>query len=211
MSETVASFFFLGFWGFVAAVVVAAFWFLIRSQQMRNQLILKMLESGRPIDQETLDKLLSPTRRPQERGASDPRAGYRFAAFIDFLIGFGTLLIAFTRDGGISWGLAALALAPIVLGLLIWSGGDREYRRGTLPTLRHARDPREPSQTAGGIFFFIGYGTVFFAIVRGAGLSYPVVVLGILAMLAAVAIWVRGDREYREELLAAPPSGEEGR
>jgi hypothetical protein len=204
-----------GFWVFLSVVVsvtlVVVFWTRIRKYQMRNDLILKVLESGQSLDPETLDRLLAASQPPgmtqmppPPRGPVDPRSMYRSAAFIDFLIGFGTIFFAFFREGTLSYPLVALGLLPIVLAFYIWRGGENAFRDGTLPTLKYKRDPREPYLNAGGVAFFVGYATIFIGIIREAGMSYPIIGLGLAAVVVAVAIWAQGDREYREGRLTGP-------
>ncbi len=49
----------LGFWGFVAAIVVAGIWDSIRKREAQHETLRRMIESGQPIDQPLMDKLLS--------------------------------------------------------------------------------------------------------------------------------------------------------
>lgn len=49
----------LGFWGFIAAVAVAAIWAENRKREARHETLRRMLESGQPIDQDLMDKLLA--------------------------------------------------------------------------------------------------------------------------------------------------------
>ena len=48
----------LAFWGFVAAVVVAGIWDGIRKREAQHETVRRLIESGEPIDQELIDKLL---------------------------------------------------------------------------------------------------------------------------------------------------------
>lgn len=49
----------LGFWGFVAVVVVAGIWGGIRKRDAHHETMRRIIESGQPIDQALLDKLLA--------------------------------------------------------------------------------------------------------------------------------------------------------
>jgi hypothetical protein len=205
--------FWLGFWvcgGLVASVAVLAYhWARTRERQMRNEVVLKLLETGRPLDPEALDKLLAAPARAQAPGPRvdrpDPQAGYRVGNFIFFLLGFGTLLFAFLRHAGPSYPLIALGAFAIVMAFLGWRLGDKQFREGTLPTLKYERDPRDPYLNAGSTFFLMGYGTIFIGLVREAGISYPVVGLGLLLVVMCIAMWRRGEREYREGRLTGVP------
>jgi hypothetical protein len=142
---------------------------------------------------------------PTHHHPQDPRAPYRPGAFIYFLMAFGTLAFAFTRADGVSYPLVALGLLPLALTFYVWVGVDRAFRDGTLPTLKYERDPQEGHYGGAFIFYLIGYATIFIAIVRDAGLSYPLVGLGILAILMSFGVLAAGKREYRAGLLTGVP------
>lgn len=48
----------LAFWGFIASVVVAGIWFDIRKREAQHETVRRLVESGQPINQELMDKLL---------------------------------------------------------------------------------------------------------------------------------------------------------
>jgi hypothetical protein len=48
----------LGFWGFIAAVVVAGIWYGIRDRQSQHETLRRVIESGQPVDRALIDKLL---------------------------------------------------------------------------------------------------------------------------------------------------------
>ena len=208
----------LGFWLFLglvfSAVALGAFWARTREHQMRHELVLKLLESGKPLEPETLDKLLarpSRARAPQPpHAAIDPRAGYRNGNFIFFLIGFATLLYAFLRHAGFTYPLLALGAFAIGMAFLGWRVGDKQFRDGTLPTLKFKRDPREAHLNAGFTCFLIGYGTILIAVTRDGGVSYPIVGLGLLLLAMCFNAWHMGNKEYREGLLGGIPLEREG-
>jgi hypothetical protein len=196
----------LGVWLFLTVVssvaIVSVFRYVRSRDQMRHEIILKVLESGQAFDSATLDKLLyrpAATARPVNRPPG-PRDGYRNGGFVYFLIAFCTVLFAVSRST-VSYPLIALGLLPLLVAILIWRLGERDFRAGTLPTLKYQRDPREVHQSAGTVFFMIGYGTAFAGVVRSAGLSYPLIGLGLLVVIAAFRVWAIGDREYRAGLL----------
>jgi hypothetical protein len=208
----------LGFWLFLglvsSAAVVGAFWARTREHQMRHELVLKLLETGKSLESETLDKLLArPTRArdaQQSRAPIDPRAGYRNGNFIFFLIGFATLLYAFLRHAGFTYPLLALGAFAIGMAFLGWRVGDKQFRDGTLPTLKYKRDPREAHLNAGFTCFLIGYGTMLIGVTRAGGLSYPIIGLGVLLVAMCFNAWHLGNKEYREGLLGGVPLEREG-
>ena len=53
----------LAFWGFIAAVVVAGIWYGIRERQAQHETLRRMIDSGKPIDQALMDKVLGGDRQ----------------------------------------------------------------------------------------------------------------------------------------------------
>ncbi len=49
----------IGFWLFLAAIVVAGMWYDIRKREAQQRTLRSMLESGQAIDEDLVDKLLS--------------------------------------------------------------------------------------------------------------------------------------------------------
>lgn len=49
----------LAFWGFIATVVVAGIWYDIRKREAQQETLRRMFESGRPMDDALMDRLLS--------------------------------------------------------------------------------------------------------------------------------------------------------
>jgi hypothetical protein len=49
----------IGFWGFVAIVVVAGIWFYVRKRESEHETLRLMMQSGQAIDQELMSKILS--------------------------------------------------------------------------------------------------------------------------------------------------------
>lgn len=48
----------LGFWGFVAVIVVAGIWAGIRKKEAQHETLRSVIESGQPLDQTLMEKLL---------------------------------------------------------------------------------------------------------------------------------------------------------
>jgi hypothetical protein len=187
-----------------------SFWYAHARAQMRRDLILKLIEGGHSVDPVSLDRMLTRTTpAPPPHHPQDPRSSYRPGAFIYFLMAFGTLAYAFTRADGVSYPLVALGLLPLWLTFYVWVGVDRAFRDGTLPTLKYERDPQEGYYGGAFVFYLIGYTTIFIAIVRDAGLSYPLVGLGLLAILMSFGVLAAGRREYRAGLLTGVPRSQD--
>ena len=49
----------LAFWGFLASIIVAGIWNDIRKREAQQETLRRLLESGQPIDDSLMDKLLS--------------------------------------------------------------------------------------------------------------------------------------------------------
>jgi len=48
----------LAFWGFIGAVVVAGIWYGIREREAQHETLRRIIESGKPVDQALMDKVL---------------------------------------------------------------------------------------------------------------------------------------------------------
>ena len=48
----------LGFWIFIGAVVVAGIWFDVRRRESQQETLRRVVESGKPVDSEMIDKLV---------------------------------------------------------------------------------------------------------------------------------------------------------
>ena len=57
----------LAFWGFIASVVVAGIWFDIRKREAQHETVRRLVESGQPINQDLMDKLLALSDDKSER------------------------------------------------------------------------------------------------------------------------------------------------
>ena len=53
----------LGFWLFIAAAVVAGIWEDIRKRETRHATLRSLIESGQPVDQAAVDRLLGKSQR----------------------------------------------------------------------------------------------------------------------------------------------------
>ena len=51
----------LAFWGFLAVVVVGGIWYDIRKKESQQETIRRLFESGQPVDEKLMDRLMSST------------------------------------------------------------------------------------------------------------------------------------------------------
>jgi len=49
----------IAFWGFLSVAVVAGIWDSIRKRETQHETVRRMIESGQPLNQELIDKLVS--------------------------------------------------------------------------------------------------------------------------------------------------------
>jgi hypothetical protein len=57
----------LAFWGFLAVVVAAGIWYDIRKKESQQETIRRLFESGQPIDEKLVDRLLANSEDGGER------------------------------------------------------------------------------------------------------------------------------------------------
>ena len=57
----------MAFWFFIAAVVVGGIWYDIRKKEAQQETIRRLFESGQPVDDKLMDKLMSSTKDSTER------------------------------------------------------------------------------------------------------------------------------------------------
>ena len=57
----------LAFWGFLAVVVAAGIWYDIRKKESQQETIRRLFESGQPVDEKLMDKLMSQSGDKGER------------------------------------------------------------------------------------------------------------------------------------------------
>jgi len=48
----------LAFWGFIGSIVVAGIWYGIREREAQHETFRRVIESGQPVDQALMDKVL---------------------------------------------------------------------------------------------------------------------------------------------------------
>lgn len=97
----------LGFWMFVAAVVVGGIWNNIRKRDTEHETLRRLLESEQPVDESLIDKVLG-----AERASIGP--DLQVAAMVQFFLAPGMLLLG--------WGLGILKVLSGVAGLILLLG-----------------------------------------------------------------------------------------
>jgi len=49
----------LAFWGFLGSIIVGGIWYAVRERDAQHETVRRLVESGQPIDNELVDKLLA--------------------------------------------------------------------------------------------------------------------------------------------------------
>ena len=95
----------LGFWIFIAAIVVAGIWFDARKREIQQETLRRIVESGKEIDAAMLDKLIA-----AGKGDSRPDQDLKTSGVIMISIAPGLAIMG--------WFMSALAepLLKILLG-----------------------------------------------------------------------------------------------
>ena len=98
----------LGFWIFIAAVVVAGIWFDARKREIQQETLRRIVESGKEIDAAMLDKLIA-----AGKGDSRPDQDLKTSGVIMISIAPGLAILG--------WFMSELAepLLKILLGVAI--------------------------------------------------------------------------------------------
>ena len=98
----------LGFWIFIAAIVVAGIWFDARKREIQQETLRRIVESGKEIDAAMLDKLIA-----AGKGDSRPDQDLKTSGVIMISIAPGLAIMG--------WFMSALAepLFNILLGVAV--------------------------------------------------------------------------------------------
>jgi hypothetical protein len=106
----------MAFWGFIAAVVVAGIWYGLRERQAQYDTVSKLVESGKPVDQAVIDKILGGNERPDR--------GLKIAGLITVFVAPGLVILGWfleKREEGVLLPLMGVAglVAFVGVGLLV--------------------------------------------------------------------------------------------
>ncbi len=104
-----------GFWMFIAAAVVSGVWDSIRKREAQHETLRRMIEAGKPPDQELTDKLLG-TGKETSRDLM-------IGGLITFFVAPGLALMGYLIDEGAFMPLLGVAslVAFVGVGLLVAS------------------------------------------------------------------------------------------
>jgi hypothetical protein len=120
----------LGFWLFLAAVVVAGIWYGLRQKQAQHETLRQMIASGKSIDHTMMDKLLSSTAGGNKNLARDLKIGGLIVVFVG--PGLAVLGIFIGIEHG-EWLLPLLGVGALVslvgIGLLVAAKAVKHLQR----------------------------------------------------------------------------------
>ena len=83
----------IAFWGFLSVAVIAGIWEKIRKRDAQHETVRRMIESGQPLNQEILDKLVNASKGGSRRLDRDLKltAMYTLPAAVGLAV-FGMIL-----------------------------------------------------------------------------------------------------------------------
>lgn len=118
----------LAFWGFLSVVVGGGIWYGLRERQAQHETLRRIIESGQPIDEALVDKVLGGDKRLDR--------DLRIAGLIVIMIAPGLAVLAwFISQLSAPWLMPLLGVAGLVafvgIGLLVAASfAARSYRDG---------------------------------------------------------------------------------
>ncbi len=116
----------LGFWLFIAAIVVAGIWYDARRKESQQETLRRIVESGRDIDQELIDRLLGTT--DSKELARDLKLSVYVVVGVAFgLLALGLVLGAINAEARVA--LTGVSALVAFIGAGLWAAAkyvDRE-------------------------------------------------------------------------------------
>ena len=132
----------LAFWGFIAAVSVAGIWDGVRKREARHETLRRLAESGQPIDEKVMDKLLLLNAGGSKRHDQDFKLTALWILPISVGMAFFGLIMGsyYPETSAPLLGVSAL-LASLGIGFLVASRiSARWYREKTDSVFDQNRD-----------------------------------------------------------------------
>lgn len=124
-----------GFWMFIAAVVVAGIWFDARKKEMQQETLRRVVESGKDLDPELIDRILKDNADDERPDRDLKVAGVITLSVAAGLLVFGYLLGGFEAQifrvmSGVALLVGFVGLGLIAAGKMTerWSKQDKEGR-----------------------------------------------------------------------------------
>jgi len=118
MSDAVRGLGIMGFWFFLAVLVVAIAWAVVRMAKIRQEALIRIAESGQGMDKDLVERILSPRHIPINKPYDPIRSGNEGAGFF-FFIGFCTIFAGIAWHGGISYPMIGLGVFAILWAIYV--------------------------------------------------------------------------------------------
>ncbi len=116
----------LGFWMFIAAIVVAGIWSDIRKRESQQETLRRVVESGQQIDAALIDKMVGSVKED-----SHADRDLKVAGTITMSVGPGLYLLGYFLSGGdadVQRVFIGIALLVGVIGLGLYTAGIMSAR-----------------------------------------------------------------------------------
>ena len=127
MNETVSSLGTLGFWLFMAVLVVAIAWAYVRKTKIRHETLTKIIDSGQNLDREIIETIFPPKEKPQKK-PDDPFKGSAEGGGFFFFIGLAIVFFALVGEP-ISYPLLGLGIFTTTWGHWVWYSSTKELKK----------------------------------------------------------------------------------
>ncbi len=119
--EAVAGLAGLGFWLFLAAVVVSGVWFDARKRESQQETLRRLVESGQELDVEVIDRMMANTA-DREKSEKDLKVGGIIMMFV--AMGLTVLGWFLSRSNDeIFWVLLGVSLLVFLIGTGLFVAG----------------------------------------------------------------------------------------
>lgn len=129
----------LAFWGFIGSIVVAGIWYGIREREAQHETFRRVIESGQPVDQALMDKVLGGEKVVHR----DLKIGGLIVLFTSPGLAVLGYFISLVNEKALMPLLGVAALTAFVgVGLLVASKyAERSYREDNQSTLNRNMAP----------------------------------------------------------------------
>lgn len=118
----------LGFWLFVAAMVAVGVWDSIRKRETQHETLRRMVESGQPLDEALLDRVLSVHKESKDMGRDLRVGGWITLALGPGLAAFGWIL-GIALDEVLTYIMLAVAVLMLFISAGLFIGAKAVYGR----------------------------------------------------------------------------------
>lgn len=118
----------LGFWLFVAAMVAVGVWDSIRKRETQHETLRRMVESGQPLDEALLDRVLSVHKESKDMGRDLRVGGWITLALGPGLAVFGWIL-GIALDEVLTYIMLAVAVLMLFISAGLFIGAKAVYGR----------------------------------------------------------------------------------